>query len=81
MSSIQILGKSSNVSMLYIYIYPSMCTFVFLFSRFDLQIDDAETKQRMIGQLHKILRPFMLRRLKADVEASLPKKTETQVGS
>lgn len=46
---------------------------------FNLQIDDAEQKQRLITQLHKILRPFMLRRLKADVEKSLPKKTETLV--
>jgi SWI/SNF-related matrix-associated actin-dependent regulator of chromatin subfamily A member 5 len=46
---------------------------------FNLQIDDAEQKQRLITQLHKILRPFMLRRLKADVESSLPPKTETLV--
>ena len=31
----------------------------------------------MIGQLHKLLRPFMLRRLKADVETSMPPKIET----
>lgn len=46
---------------------------------FNLQIDDAEQKQRLITQLHKILRPFMLRRLKADVEKTLPKKSETLV--
>lgn len=44
---------------------------------FNLDIDDNETKQRMITQLHKLLRPFMLRRLKVDVEKSLPPKTET----
>jgi SWI/SNF-related matrix-associated actin-dependent regulator of chromatin subfamily A member 5 len=33
----------------------------------------------MIAQLHKILRPFMLRRLKADVAKGLPPKTETIV--
>ena len=44
---------------------------------FNLDVDDKEAKQRMISQLHKILRPFMLRRLKADVEKSLPPKTET----
>ena len=44
---------------------------------FNLDIDDAEEKNRMISQLHKILRPFMLRRLKADVEKSLPPKHET----
>lgn len=44
---------------------------------FNLDVDDTEAKQRMISQLHKILRPFMLRRLKVDVEKSLPPKTET----
>ena len=44
---------------------------------FNLDIDDEEAKQRMIRQLHKLLRPFMLRRLKADVEKTLPPKTET----
>jgi SWI/SNF-related matrix-associated actin-dependent regulator of chromatin subfamily A member 5 len=44
---------------------------------FNLDVDDTEAKQRMIGQLHKILRPFMLRRLKVDVEKSLPPKVET----
>jgi len=45
--------------------------------RFDLDVDDREAKEKMIGQLHKLLRPFMLRRLKRDVEKSLPPKTET----
>ena len=44
---------------------------------FNLDVDDEQSKRRMIGQLHKLLRPFMLRRLKADVEKSLPPKTET----
>ncbi|CAM9796341.1 unnamed protein product, partial [Ectocarpus sp. 12 AP-2014] len=44
---------------------------------FNLEIDDKEAKENIIHQLHKILRPFMLRRLKADVEKSLPPKTET----
>ncbi len=44
---------------------------------FNLDVADDKAKQRMISQLHKILRPFMLRRLKADVEKSLPPKTET----
>ena len=30
-------------------------------------------------QLHKILRPFLLRRLKSDVEKTLPPKTETKL--
>ena len=44
---------------------------------FNLDVDDTEAKQRMILQLHKILRPFMLRRMKIDVEKSLPPKSET----
>eukprot|EP00934_Nitzschia_sp_Nitz4_P002372 Nitzschia sp. Nitz4//scaffold15_size197535//114083//119000//NITZ4_001588-RA/size197535-processed-gene-0.80-mRNA-1//-1//CDS//3329537745//2367//frame0 len=44
---------------------------------FNLEIDDDEAKKNMISQLHKILRPFMLRRLKADVAKGLPPKTET----
>jgi SWI/SNF-related matrix-associated actin-dependent regulator of chromatin subfamily A member 5 len=44
---------------------------------FNLEISDIEAKQRIISQLHKLLRPFMLRRLKVDVEKSLPPKSET----
>jgi SWI/SNF-related matrix-associated actin-dependent regulator of chromatin subfamily A member 5 len=44
---------------------------------FNLDIDDAAEKNRLISQLHKILRPFMLRRLKKEVETSLPPKHET----
>jgi SWI/SNF-related matrix-associated actin-dependent regulator of chromatin subfamily A member 5 len=44
---------------------------------FNLDIDDADEKNKLISQLHKILRPFMLRRLKIDVEKSLPPKHET----
>ncbi|KAL9188329.1 hypothetical protein ACHAXT_006707 [Thalassiosira profunda] len=44
---------------------------------FNLDIDDDQEKNKLISQLHKILRPFMLRRLKADVEKSLPPKSET----
>jgi SWI/SNF-related matrix-associated actin-dependent regulator of chromatin subfamily A member 5 len=44
---------------------------------FDLDIDDNEKKTSLISQLHKILRPFMLRRLKSDAAKELPPKTET----
>lgn len=44
---------------------------------FNLDIDDNDEKNKLISQLHKILRPFMLRRLKVDVEKSLPPKHET----
>lgn len=46
---------------------------------FNLEIDDAEAKKGMISQLHKILRPFMIRRLKVDVAKGLPPKTETLI--
>jgi SWI/SNF-related matrix-associated actin-dependent regulator of chromatin subfamily A member 5 len=38
--------------------------------------DDA-AKALMVRQLHRVLKPFMLRRLKADVAKGLPPKTET----
>jgi len=44
---------------------------------FNLDIDDAGEKKALIEQLHKILKPFMIRRLKVDVEKSLPPKHET----
>ena len=34
-------------------------------------------EKEMVSQLHKVLRPFLLRRLKADVEKGLPPKKET----
>eukprot|EP00730_Choanoeca_flexa_P019626 TRINITY_DN9595_c0_g1_i3.p1 TRINITY_DN9595_c0_g1~~TRINITY_DN9595_c0_g1_i3.p1 ORF type:complete len:1242 (+),score=413.12 TRINITY_DN9595_c0_g1_i3:249-3974(+) len=37
---------------------------------------DAEEKHLIILQLHKILRPFLLRRLKKEVETQLPDKIE-----
>eukprot|EP00045_Choanoeca_perplexa_P018934 m.293609 g.293609 ORF g.293609 m.293609 type:complete len:1204 (+) comp26561_c0_seq1:142-3753(+) len=37
---------------------------------------DAEEKHLIILQLHKILRPFLLRRLKKEVETQLPDKVE-----
>ncbi|KAL7522328.1 hypothetical protein ACHAWX_007021 [Stephanocyclus meneghinianus] len=46
---------------------------------FNLEIDDADAKKSMIEQLHKILRPFMIRRLKSDVAKGLPPKTETLI--
>lgn len=44
---------------------------------FNLDVDDDEDKKKMIKQLHRILNPFMIRRLKADVEKSLLPKKET----
>lgn len=44
------------------------------------QIGDGggkEAEAEVVQQLHKVLRPFLLRRLKADVEKTLPPKKET----
>ena len=37
----------------------------------------AAREAEVVSQLHKVLRPFLLRRLKADVERGLPPKKET----
>lgn len=39
---------------------------------FNIESDSMEEKEKMIKQLHQLLNPFMLRRLKSDVEHSLP---------
>ncbi len=44
---------------------------------FDLGSGDEDAKHNMVTQLHKILKPFMLRRLKKDVATTLPPKKET----
>ena len=46
-------------------------------SWFDL--DDKKVEQEVISQLHKLLKPFMLRRIKTDVEGSIPPKQELLV--
>lgn len=61
----------------------SVCWYLFLIilitisspRRFDLQGD----QQEVIEKLHTVLRPFLLRRLKADVERSLPPKKEIKL--
>lgn len=35
-----------------------------------------EKEAEVVQQLHKVLRPFLLRRVKSDVERSLPPKKE-----
>lgn len=37
---------------------------------------NSEYNEQLIKRLHKVLRPFILRRLKADVEKQMPKKYE-----
>ncbi|KAH7654970.1 Calcium/calmodulin-dependent protein kinase protein [Dioscorea alata] len=41
------------------------------------QISGENDQQEVVQQLHKVLRPFLLRRLKYDVEKGLPPKKET----
>ncbi|GFY91801.1 chromatin-remodeling protein 11 [Actinidia rufa] len=41
------------------------------------QISGEKDQQEVVQQLHKVLRPFLLRRLKSDVEKGLPPKKET----
>ena len=55
------------------YLYVS-----FLFAGFDHQSCASDVAMHMgqAGKLHSVLRPFMLRRIKADVEHSLPPKSE-----
>ena len=38
-----------------------------------------EEKMTMVKKLHKILKPFMLRRVKADLKTKLPEKIEINV--
>ena len=45
----------------------------FDFSQMDENVDE---KLEMVKKLHKILKPFMLRRVKADLEVKLPDKIE-----
>ncbi|POM75915.1 Chromatin-remodeling complex ATPase chain [Phytophthora palmivora] len=42
-------------------------------------VDEQEGQENVIKKLHTILRPFLLRRLKSDVEHSLPPKIETKL--
>lgn len=42
-------------------------------------ISDANERESIVKKLHKVLRPFLLRRLKVDVEKSLPPKKEIKL--
>ncbi len=44
---------------------------------FQMEGDSKEGEAEVVNKLHKVLRPFLLRRLKSDVEKSLPPKKET----
>ncbi|KAG0229475.1 hypothetical protein BGW42_001565 [Actinomortierella wolfii] len=57
----------------------ALCNFLmpdkFTDDDFEIEMGDAE-QEKKIRDLHESLKPYMLRRLKKDVEKSLPKKTE-----
>jgi SNF2 family DNA or RNA helicase len=46
---------------------------------FDSFFESSQETQEVTSKLHKLLRPFLLRRLKADVEKGLPTKTEVNI--
>ncbi|GFY85241.1 chromatin remodeling factor17 [Actinidia rufa] len=46
-------------------------------TNYRLLITGTPLQQEVVQQLHKVLRPFLLRRLKSDVEKGLPPKKET----
>ncbi|KAK1857714.1 hypothetical protein I4F81_000329 [Pyropia yezoensis] len=47
-----------------------------VFGRFDVCVT-TKAKTEIVSQLHAVLRPFLIRRHKTEVETSLPPKTET----
>ena len=46
---------------------------------FQKEDQEEEDQDKVISQLHKVLKPFLLRRIKADVEKSLLPKKELNV--
>ena len=48
----------------------------FDFSKYD---EDQDAKMVMVKKLHKILKPFLLRRTKAELAVKLPDKIEINV--
>jgi SNF2 family DNA or RNA helicase len=54
------------------YLFDSSEEFAQLFEK----TEDKDIQAKVIKQIHRLLRPFMLRRLKVDVEKSLPSKKE-----
>jgi SWI/SNF-related matrix-associated actin-dependent regulator of chromatin subfamily A member 5 len=46
---------------------------------FDALFHSSDTAQRVSARLQRVLRPFMLRRLKSDVESGLPAKTQVNL--
>ena len=57
-------------------IFDSSDDFKNLFIMADAQKDDPLEQQKVISQIQRLLRPFMLRRLRMDVEHNIPGKKE-----
>lgn len=58
-------------------LYFRLISFNFFFYIFTLQVElNEEETILIIRRLHKVLRPFLLRRLKKEVESQLPDKVE-----
>lgn len=57
-------------------LFESSDEFNDLFVMEETQKDNPEEQEKIIKQIHRLLKPFMLRRLKVDVEHNLPKKKE-----
>lgn len=61
----------------YIFCYGWLSFMIYRFNLPEMQASAPSARSsRVIHSLHAILRPFLLRRLKADVEANLPPKKE-----
>jgi SWI/SNF-related matrix-associated actin-dependent regulator of chromatin subfamily A member 5 len=59
------------------FLLPDVFSDANVFETFTNAVGDE--KQEIINQLHKVLKPFILRRLKAEVERGLPRKKELTV--
>lgn len=59
------------------FLLPDVFSDSSVFESFTNAVGDE--KQEIINQLHKVLKPFILRRLKKEVERGLPAKKELSV--
>lgn len=59
------------------FLLPEVFSSAEKFDEWFLMGETKEGEAEVVQQLHKVLRPFLLRRLKSDVEKSLPPKKET----
>lgn len=62
------------------HVFRSRKEFTYWFhTPLDAMIEDGDKNQELILRLHRIIRPFVLRRLKKDVEKQLPGKFEHRI--